>query len=160
MNLSNSTRIAFVQAGWHRDIVGQCREAFLAEIARLGVPAENVDIVEVPGSLEIPLHAKLLAKTGRYAAVVSAGMVVDGGIYRHEFVADAVISGLMQVMLETEVPMISAVLTPQKFHEHDEHRKFFFEHFRVKGAEAARACAAIIESVGRLKAGDPARAAA
>ena len=67
---------------------------------------------------EIPLHAKLLAKTGKYAAIVASGLVVDGGIYRHEFVADAVIAALMQVQLETEVLIWPAAQTPQHVHEH------------------------------------------
>jgi 6,7-dimethyl-8-ribityllumazine synthase len=145
------TRIAFIQSCWHRDIVDQSRDAFLAEIVRLGFELEAVDRFEVPGAFEIPLHAKLLAKTGRYAAIVGAGLVVDGGIYRHEFVADAVISGLMRVQLETEVPIISAVLTPQHFHEHAEHRTFFSEHFKVKGREAAGACAQTIKSLRDLR---------
>ena len=111
-----------------------------------------VDYFEVPGSFEIPLQAKLLARSGRYAAIVAAGFVVDGGIYRHEFVAEAVISGLMQVQLETEVPVISAVLTPQRFHEHAEHRDFFHAHFVVKGAEAASACARTLDNMARLAA--------
>ena len=109
----------------------------------------TVSTYEVPGAFEIPLHAKLLAKSGRYAAVVAAGLVVDGGIYRHEFVAQAVIEGLMQVQLETEVPVISAVLTPHHFHEHAEHQNYFHRHFVVKGAEAARACA---DTVAKLRA--------
>ena len=156
---SSSKRIAFIQASWHSDIVGQCRESFLGEIARLGYARDQIDVFDVPGSLEIPLQAKLLAKTGNYAAVVCTGLVVNGGIYRHEFVADAVIAGFMQVMLETEVPVISAVLTPQNFHEHDEHRTFFFEHFKVKGAEAARACAATIENIARITNGSVSQAA-
>ncbi|HWI26862.1 MAG TPA: 6,7-dimethyl-8-ribityllumazine synthase [Stellaceae bacterium] len=144
-------RIAFVQSCWHRDIVNRCRESFVAEMARLGHGGNHIDFYEVPGAFEIPLQAKLLAKTGRYAAIVAAGFVVDGGIYRHEFVAEAVISGLMQVQLETEVPVISAVLTPQRFHAHDEHQRFFREHFVVKGAEAAEACARTIEAVRRLR---------
>jgi 6,7-dimethyl-8-ribityllumazine synthase len=74
-------------------------------------------------------------------------LVVDGGIYRHEFVAEAVITGLMQVQLETGVPVISAVLTPHHFHEHETHRKFFFDHLETKGAEAARACAHTVEAL-------------
>jgi hypothetical protein len=101
----------------------------------------------VPGSFEIPLQAKILAKSGRYAAIVAAGLVVDGGIYRHDFVAHAVITGLMQVQLDTEVPVLSAVLTPQHFHEHEEHRQFFHAHFVVKGQEAARACARTIDNL-------------
>ena len=75
------------------------------------------------------------------AVIVAAGLIVDGGIYRHDFVARSVLDGLMRVQLDTEVPVLSVVLTPHHFHEHGEHRAFFAEHFRVKGAEAAEACA-------------------
>src|SRR5216683_1874719 len=144
------SRIAFVQACWHKAIVDQCRKSFTLHMAERQFPESNIDFFEVPGSLEIPLHALLLAESGRYAAIVAAGFVVNGGIYRHEFVAEAVISGLMRVQLDTKVPVISAVLTPQNFHEHDEHKKFFYDHFVVKGAEAAAACAATVEKIGRL----------
>lgn len=146
-----SQRIAFVQSCWHRDIVDQLRSAFLGEIERLGHPPSSVDLYEVPGALEIPLQAQLLAKSGRYGAIVAAGLVVDGGLYRHDFVADAVISGLMRVQLDTEVPILSAVLTPHHFHEHEEHRRFFFEHFAVKGREAAEACAKTLLNVARVR---------
>src|ERR1700761_4180424 len=108
-------RVAFVQSSWHREVVEECRIAFLQEIEARHIT--NVDLFEVPGSFEIPLHAQLLAKTRRYTAIVAAGLVVDGGIYRHEFVADTVIKALMDVQLKTEVPIFSAVLTPQQFHE-------------------------------------------
>ena len=147
----DARRIAFVQACWHKDIVDRCRVSFTTEIAKHGFGDGDIDFFEVPGSLEIPLHALLLASTGRYAAVVAAGFVVNGGIYRHEFVAEAVISGLMRVQLDTKVPVISAVLTPQNFHEHDEHKKFFYDHFFVKGAEAAAACAATVDNIARLR---------
>lgn len=147
-----SPQIAFIQSCWHRDIVDQSRDAFLRHIKTLGITRKQIDCYEVPGAFEIPLHAKLLAESGRYAAVVAAGFVVDGGIYRHEFVASAVIDALMSVQLETRIPVISAVLTPQHFHDHEEHRRFFFDHFKVKGVEAAEACAKTIEGVLRLKA--------
>jgi 6,7-dimethyl-8-ribityllumazine synthase len=146
----NPRRIAFVQACWHKDIVDRCRVSFTAEINKYGYGEADIDFFEVPGSLEIPLHALLLAESGRYAAIVAAGFVVNGGIYRHEFVADAVIQGLMRVQLDTKVPVISAVLTPQNFHEHDDHRKFFYDHFVIKGAEAAAACAATVDKVRQL----------
>src|SRR5579863_7427886 len=96
-------RVAFVQACWHKDIVDRCRESFAAEMTRLGHPAGGVEYFEVPGSLEIPLEAQILAKSGRYAAVVAAGFVADGGIYRHEFVAATVIDALMRIQLDTGV---------------------------------------------------------
>lgn len=142
-------RIAFIQSCWHKDIVDQCRISFVAELAKMGRQDITVELFEVPGAFEIPLQAKLLAESGRYAAIVAAGLVVDGGIYRHEFVAGAVIDGLMRVQLKAEVPVISAVLTPQRFHEHEEHRHFFHQHFLVKGAEAARAC---VRTIGNISA--------
>jgi 6,7-dimethyl-8-ribityllumazine synthase len=147
----DARRVAFVQACWHKEIVDRCRVSFTAEITKRGFADGDIDFYEVPGSFEIPLHALLLAQSGRYAAIVAAGFVVDGGIYRHEFVAEAVIGGLMRVQLETGVPVISAVLTPQHFHEHEDHRKFFHDHFVIKGSEAAAACVATIENVRRLR---------
>jgi 6,7-dimethyl-8-ribityllumazine synthase len=147
----DSQRIAFIQSTWHRDIVDRARESFIEEAARLGIDAQSIDVIEVPGAFEIPLHAQLLAKSGAYAGVVACGFVVDGGIYRHEFVASAVIDALMRVQLDTEVPVFSVVLTPQHFHEHEQHRKFFFDHFVVKGREAAHACSRTLASLGAIR---------
>ena len=67
MERSTTTkRIAFLQACWHREVVDEGRDSFVAEIERHGVSADQIDMYEVPGSLEIPLQAKLLAKTGAY----------------------------------------------------------------------------------------------
>ena len=145
-------RVAFIQAQWHRDIVDRCREGFLAEWSALGREADEVAVHEVPGSFEIPLLAQHLTQSGTWDAVVAAGFVVDGGIYRHEFVAETVIAALMRVQLDSQVPVISAVLTPHAFHEHDVHRGFFAEHFVAKGREAARACLATVDMLDRVKA--------
>lgn len=145
---SSTFRIAFIQACWHRDIVDQCRDSFLKEIALL--TDCTVECIELPGAFEIPLHAKLLIETGNYDAVVAAGLVTDSGIYRHEFVAHAVIDGLMRVQLDTGKPVFSAVLTPHQFHNYDEHINFFINHFVVKGKEAAEACANTLTSMKKL----------
>ena len=85
------TRYAFVKANWHADIVVQALVGFLELI-----PTEQVDVFDVPGAFEMPLMARDLAATGRYGAVACAAFVVDGGIYRHDFVAQAVVDGLMR----------------------------------------------------------------
>ena len=140
-------KIAYVQAAWHTEITDRCKEAFVAELAKHGRGAGAVDFFSAPGSLEIPLMAKKLAKTGKYAAVCASGLVVDGGIYRHEFVAQAVLHGIVQTSLETEVPVLSAVLTPHHFHEHAVHAEFFREHMETKGRELAEACLSIIDNL-------------
>jgi 6,7-dimethyl-8-ribityllumazine synthase len=137
-------RVAFVQSAWHRDVIEECRVAFLAEIKARHI--SNIDVFEVPGSFEIPLHVQILAKTRRYTAIVAAGLVVDD-----EYVADTVIKALMDVQLRTEVPVFSAVLTPQQFHESAVHYEFFRKHFAIKGIEVAEACANTLHSLERLR---------
>ena len=144
-------RFAFVQSCWHRSIVDRGRDAFLTEMARHAVRRDAIDLFEVPGAFEIPLFSKRLARSGRYRAIVACGFVVDGGIYRHEFVADAVIKALMSLQLESEVPILSAVLTPRRFHEHEEHQRFFADHFDIKGTEAASACLSIVNATRQIQ---------
>lgn len=102
------------------------------------------------GAYEIPLHAKRLAKSGRYQGIVAGAFVVNGGIYRHDFVASAVIHGMMQVQLDTNVPVFSMVLTPHHFHEHDPHKSFFLDHFVAKGKEVALACVNTLDALRAL----------
>jgi hypothetical protein len=92
----------------------------------------------VPGAFEIPLLARDLAMTRRYDAIVGAAFVVDGGIYRHDFVASTVLDGMMRAQMDADVPVLSIVLTPHHFQETDAHREFFRSHFVHKG-QAARA---------------------
>lgn len=148
--LPSHLRFAFVEAAWHADIVHQARDAFFEIMAQAGFGADAIDVFDVPGAFEIPLHAQRLARSGRYAAVVGSALVVDGGIYRHDFVSATVVQALMDVQLQTGVPVISAVLTPHHFHEHAEHRKYFLRHFAVKGTEAAQACLQTVAGFRRL----------
>ncbi len=128
------TRYAFVKANWHAEIVDQALAGFCELI-----PAAQVDVIDVPGAFEMPLMAQKLAGTGAYGAVICAALVVDGGIYRHDFVASAVVDGLMQAGLTTGVPVLSVSLTPHHFQETAHHIGIFKAHFVEKGREAARA---------------------
>jgi 6,7-dimethyl-8-ribityllumazine synthase len=110
------------------------------------VPREHVDVFDVPGAFELPLMARDLAGTGRYAAVIAAAFVVDGGIYRHDFVAQAVVDGLMKAGMETGVPVLSVSLTPHHYQETEHHNGIFQAHFVSKGREAARAAQKITEA--------------
>ena len=136
-----SKPIAYVQASWHTEITDQCKNAFVAAMTKRGYRASDIEFFSTPGSLEILLLAKKLAKSGRYAAVCASGFVVDGGIYRHDFVAQAVLHGIVQTSLDTEVPVLSAVLTPHNFHDHAVHENFFKDHMRTKGVVAERGAA-------------------
>ena len=137
--MTNTTpRFAFVKAQWHADIVDRAYEGFREE-----TPGAQTDVFDVPGAFELPLKAQHLAKSGKYDAVICAAFVVDGGIYRHDFVASAVVDGLMRVGLDTGVPVLSVSLTPHNYQETEHHNAIYRAHFVEKGREAARAALAI-----------------
>ena len=140
------TRIAYVQARWHADIVDRALDGF-SEV----IPRTQIDVIGVPGAFEMPLMARDLAATGRYDAVVCAALVVDGGIYRHDFVASAVVDGLMRAGMDTGVPVLSVSLTPHHFQETDHHMAIYSEHFVTKGREAAHAALDILKARASLR---------
>ena len=149
-NEATSLKIAIVSSCWHKPIVDNAVQSARTHLIENGVDGSYIECFELPGAFELPLYAMKLAKSGRYDAVIACGFVVDGGIYRHEYVASAVINGLMQAQLESGVPVFSAVLTPHNFQESQEHIDFFAQHFLMKGTEVARSCLSTIESLKKL----------
>lgn len=140
----HTPHFAFVKAQWHADIVDRAYEGFCQLTS-----AHPTDVFDVPGAFEMPLRAKQLAQSGKYTAVICAAFVVDGGIYRHDFVAQAVVDGLMRVGLDTGVPILSVSLTPHHYQETEHHNTIYRGHFAEKGREAARAALALVETLAK-----------
>ncbi|MFN4130694.1 MAG: 6,7-dimethyl-8-ribityllumazine synthase [Paracoccaceae bacterium] len=131
-------RVAVIRARWHSDIVDRAHDSFVLQAATL-LSQTQVDTFDVPGAFEMPLLAQKLARSGRYDAVVAIAFVVDGGIYRHDFVSSAVIDGLMQAQMTTDIPVFSVSLTPHNYQPTEALTAFFADHFVKKGAEAVEA---------------------
>jgi 6,7-dimethyl-8-ribityllumazine synthase len=138
--MTKPNKIAFIKARWHADTVDQAYHGFEDVIGNV-----KVDVFDVPGAFEMPLLAKKLGEGGEYVAIVAAALVVDGGIYRHDFVASAVVEGLMRAQMDTGVPVFSISLTPHHYQETPEHDAFYKAHFVKKGAEAANAVKMVLE---------------
>lgn len=147
--MSTTRKFAFIKARWHADIVDKAFEGFKQRLSELA-PGAEVESFDVPGAFEMPLVALKLAETGKYDAIAAAALVVDGGIYRHDFVAQAVVSGLMDAGLKSGVPVLSVSLTPHHFQPTNEHEGFFSEHFVKKGKEAADAAVSASDLVAQL----------
>ncbi len=80
-------------------------------LKRSGADEKDIEMVWSPGSFEIPLLAKKMAKTGKYDAVICLGAVIRGATPHFDYVANEVSKGVANAMLETEVPIIFGVLT-------------------------------------------------
>lgn len=84
-----------------------------AELTRLGVAAENVTIVSVPGALEVPLALQQLAQADEFDALIALGAVIRGETYHFEVVANESARGLMNVQLDTGIPIANGILTTE-----------------------------------------------
>ena len=156
---SAPARVAVIRARWHSEIVDRAHDGFVAA-ATTQLPHTTIDTFDVPGAFEMPLLAKKLAQTGGYDAVVAIAFVVDGGIYRHDFVAQAVIDGLMQAQMTTGIPVFSVSLTPHNYQPVDVMTAFFAEHFVKKGAEALEAVREVLTLTAQLATAPSARKSA
>jgi 6,7-dimethyl-8-ribityllumazine synthase len=108
-----SGRFAIVAARFNAAVtealLAGCRDTF----ARHGVPDDRIDVAWVPGSFEIPVVARRLAETRRYAAVVCLGCVIRGETGHYDHVAGQAAAGILQASLATGTPVIFGVLTTE-----------------------------------------------
>ena len=145
-----SHNICMIKAGWHKDIVQSFTNSCSHQLMEAGINLA-IDEYEVPGVVEIPWFAKQLIEVRRPDIIVVVGLIADHGVYRHEFVASSVMDAVMRLQMESGVPIIYGILTPQDFLS-EGRESFFREHFVTKGQEAASACLKTIENMRRLTA--------
>jgi 6,7-dimethyl-8-ribityllumazine synthase len=140
--------IGIVWSRFNEDIVRELLTACDKELVALRVDAADIDVVSVPGALEIPLalQAMALERRGfasrRYDALIALGAVVRGETYHFEVVANESARGILDVQLETGVPIANGVLTSNT----EEQARV---RAAVKGAESARVA---VEMANTLKA--------
>jgi 6,7-dimethyl-8-ribityllumazine synthase len=104
-------RMAAAIAGFHRDLAERLVAGARERLAESGLAAGALDERWVPGAYELPLAAQVLARTGRYAAILALGAVVRGETPHFDYVCDAAASGLLRVGLDTGVPCAFGLLT-------------------------------------------------
>jgi 6,7-dimethyl-8-ribityllumazine synthase len=104
-------RIAIVVANFNDFITARLLDGAKAALARHGVRDDDVTVVSVPGSFELPLVAKKLAESKRHDAVISLGAVIRGETDHYEHVAGEAAKGIANAGLASGVPVIFGVLT-------------------------------------------------
>lgn len=104
-------RFCLIVSRFNNFITDRLLEGALDAIMRHGGKEENIEIVRVPGSFEIPLVAKKVALSKKFDAVIALGAVIRGDTPHFEYIASEVAKGIAIVSLETGVPVIFGVLT-------------------------------------------------
>jgi len=134
-------RIGIVAARFNADVADGLLAGCTAELGKLGVSTSDILIATVPGALELPLAMQQMALTGNFDALIALGAVIRGETYHFEIVSNESARGIMEVQLETGVPIANGVLTT----ENDDQAEV---RMMQKGADCA---AAAVEMANLLK---------
>ena len=110
LNAADSS-FAIVVSRFNDLITKRLLEGAIETVVRHGGTADRITIAWVPGSFEIPLAASKFAKSGKYAAVICLGAVIQGSTTHHEYINSQVASGIMSITRETGIPVTFGVIT-------------------------------------------------
>ncbi len=109
--ISKGKRYGIVIGRFNEFIGSKLLDGAKDALFRHGVQEEEIDVIWVPGAFEIPLAAKMAAKTDKYDAVICLGAVIRGATPHFDFVSNEVAKGVAHVGLEAEIPVLFGVLT-------------------------------------------------
>ena len=104
-------RIGIVMSRFNLPVCEGLLSSCVAELKRLGVTDGDMVIANVPGALEIPLVLQSMAQSGRYDALVALGAVIRGETYHFEVVSNDACRAIMDVQLDTGIPIANGILT-------------------------------------------------
>jgi len=144
LDLNGSTlSIAIVQARFNAAITDRLSQACQAELAALGVPADQIRLITVPGALEVPLVLQALAETDDYDALIALGCIIRGETYHFELVANESGAGVSRVALDSGLPVANAILTVENIDQ-------AWARAEDKGRDAARVAVEMANLLGTL----------
>ncbi len=109
--VAKGMKFGIVASRFNDFICGRLIEGAVDALVRAGADEKDMVIYKVPGSFELPLTAKKVAKSGRYDAVICLGAIIRGATPHFEYISAEVSKGIAVVGLETEVPVVFGVLT-------------------------------------------------
>lgn len=135
--LGEKMRVAVIVAAFNRPITTLLKESALETFLAHGMNKQSIQLIEVPGAFELPLIAKKCATNAKYDAVLALGAVIKGETPHFDYVCAQVSSGLMQVSLATEKPVIFSVLTTNTVEQAWNRAGVKGEGVGVSGARAA-----------------------
>jgi len=140
-------KFAIIVSRFNEEVTEGLLSGALETFKEKGIPTKNVDLIRAPGAFEIPLIAKKLAQTKKYSGVVCLGCVIKGDTAHFEFISLGSTMGIMNAMLDTEVPITFGIITTYNDEQaisrsrKDEHNK---------GREATLACLETVDVLNKI----------
>lgn len=103
--------IAIVQARFNPQITDNLARGAMRGLKQAGVPADKISLFKTPGAFEIPYVCQKLARTKKYHGIITIGAVIKGETAHFEYISQAAINGVMDVMLKEKLPITLGILT-------------------------------------------------
>lgn len=138
-----------VAAQFNSSVVDPLITGARAALERNGVRASAIEVVRVPGAFEVPLAAKVMARTGRFDGIVALAAVVRGGTPHFDYVCAQSIAGLGQVALECGIPVGNGILTTDTMQQAVDRAGGTEGHKGEEAALAALEMVSLLRDVGR-----------
>jgi 6,7-dimethyl-8-ribityllumazine synthase len=147
--IGKKTRIAIAAARFNAEIVDELLSGCLRRLADLGVGAERVEVVRVPGAFELPVAAKAFARSGRFSAVICLGAVVRGDTPHFDYVAGECARGIQDVAIQEALPVVFGVLTTNTQEQAIDRTGGKHGHAGERAAEAAVEMIGVLDAIAR-----------
>lgn len=141
-------KVAIVVSLFNEEITSKLLDGSVQELKRHGYTDNTIEIYKVPGAVEIPLIAQLLAKSKKYQSIICLGAVIRGDTTHYDYVCQQVSQGCQQVMLEYSLPIIFGVLTT----ENEQQALDRVQPGNHKGVDAAKAALDMLTIVEKINA--------
>jgi 6,7-dimethyl-8-ribityllumazine synthase len=109
--------IGIVQARFNESVTQALAQACRSELQAVGVAADHIDLVTVPGALEVPVALQAMAEKGGYDALIALGCIIRGETYHFELVANESAAGVTRVALDYRLPIANAILTTENMEQ-------------------------------------------
>lgn len=148
MVVEKGTRFGIVVSRFNEFITGKLLEGALDTLKRHGADEKNIDVVWVPGCFEIPQAALIVARTKKYDGVICIGAVIRGATPHFEYISSEVTKGVAQVAMETGLPVVYGVITPDTLEQAIERAGTKAGN---KGQDAAEACIELVNLFKQLR---------
>ena len=140
IKISKNVKVAIIVSEFNNDITLPMLEASKNTLLSSGITEKNIKIFDVPGAFEIPYVCKKIARSKKYDGIIAIGCVIRGDTDHYVYIANEATRGVMNVMLENNIPIANAILTVNNL----EQAKIRSEGDTNKGIEAETALLKIL----------------
>lgn len=144
---NSSIKIAIIMSEFNSKITSELLNGTMKTLLKSGFAETQIKVVNVPGAIEIPLTAKLLANTKMYAVIIALGAIIQGDTDHYNYVCQQVSYGCQKVMLDLNIPVIFGVLTTKNLKQAYHRISYQKEH---KGVEAAHAAIKMLDVINSI----------